>query len=164
QVASRVGARGVPLWRRSRRAGREAIAGGVVVLDTIGELASLYRLATIAFIGGSLVPAGGHNILEPAQAGVPVLVGPYTENFRDIVQIFRQTEAVVVVIPEAEQIAQCLLALLNDAEMRGALGHRARQTFESQAGATARTADALLQLLGVSPEVEESRPAERLAP
>src|SRR5262249_4716395 len=78
QVASLVESRGLPLWRRSRLAGHEAITGGVVLLDTIGELASLYRLATIAFIGGSLVPAGGHNILEPAQAGVPVLVGPYT--------------------------------------------------------------------------------------
>src|SRR5262245_24916265 len=63
QVASLVESRGLPLWRRSRLAGHEAIAGGVVLLDTIGELASLYRLATIAFIGGSIVPAGGHNIL-----------------------------------------------------------------------------------------------------
>lgn len=163
EVAALLEARGLPWWRRSRLAGHEAIAGGVVLIDTIGELASLYRLGTIALVGGSLVPAGGHNILEPAQAGVPVLVGPHTQNFRDIVHIFRQTEGIVVVIPEAEQIAQCFLALLNDAETRAALGHRARQTFESQAGATSRTADALLRLLGVRQSAEE-QPAEHLAP
>ncbi len=164
QVAALIESRGLPLWRRSQLAGHEAMAGGVLLLDSIGELASLYSLATIALVGGSLVPAGGHNILEPAQAGVPTLVGPHTENFRDIVQIFRQAEAVVVVIPRSEQIAQCLLALLSDADTRAELGKRARQTFESQAGATARTADALLGLLGVHAGSEKSRPAERLAP
>ena len=163
QVASLVESRGLALWRRSRLAGNEAIAGGVVLLDTIGELASLYRLGTVAFIGGSLVPAGGHNILEPAQAGVPVLVGPHTESFRDIVHIFRQADAVVVVRPHAEAIADCFLALIADPEKRAILGARALQAFQSQAGATQRTAEALLRLLGVRHTVEE-QPAERLAP
>ena len=63
----------------------ESLAGGVLLVDTIGELAALYALADIAFVGGSLVPRGGHNIIEPAQHGVAIVVGNHTENFRDIV-------------------------------------------------------------------------------
>ena len=164
QIAALIESRGLPLWRRSRLAGNEAIAGGVVLLDTIGELASLYRLGTLAFIGGSLVPAGGHNILEPAQAGIPVLVGPHTENFRDIVQIFREAEGMVVVPPQAEQIAETFLELLGDKEKHAGLAARARQAFESQAGATEKTAYALMRLLDVPSAAEEPEQAERLAP
>src|SRR5947208_11868062 len=73
------------------------LRSGVLLLDSIGELASLYALATIAFVGGSLVRRGGHNILEPAHFGVPIVVGPHTENFRDIISIFQQAEALRVV-------------------------------------------------------------------
>ena len=79
---------GIRFWRRSLWNG-EAIAGGVFLVDTIGELAALYALADVAFVGGSLVPRGGHNIIEPAQHGVPILVGNHTENFRDIVGLFQ---------------------------------------------------------------------------
>ena len=64
------------------------MTGGVLLLDTIGELAALYALADVAFVGGSLVQRGGHNILEPAQHGVATVVGNQTENFRDIVSLF----------------------------------------------------------------------------
>ena len=74
---------------RKRRRSR----AGVFLLDSIGELASLYEFADLAFIGGSLVPRGGHNVLEAAQFGTPILVGPHTENFRDIVEIFRRADA-----------------------------------------------------------------------
>ena len=76
-----------------------AIAGGIFLLDTIGELASLYEFADIAFVGGSLVPRGGHNVLEAAQFGTAILVGPHTENFRDIVDVFRKPDALRVVTP-----------------------------------------------------------------
>src|SRR2546423_7585756 len=73
---------GVPrlnFWRRSQLPIDAMLRSGVLLLDSIGELASLYALATIAFVGGSLVPRGGHNILEPAPFGVPIVVGPHTE-------------------------------------------------------------------------------------
>jgi 3-deoxy-D-manno-octulosonic-acid transferase len=123
----------------------ESLAGGVFLLDTIGELAALYALADIAFVGGSLVPRGGHNIIEPAQHGVPIVVGNHTENFRDIVSLFQRRDAVRIVGP-AELPLVFLDLLANDAERR-ALGQRAAETMRSQIGATARTAGELHELL-----------------
>ena len=93
------------------------------LLDSIGELASLYEFADLAFIGGSLVPRGGHNVLEAAQFGAPILVGPHTENFRDIIEVFRQADALRVVTPES--LTPTVLQLLEDHEGRAALGRRA---------------------------------------
>ncbi len=121
------------------------LQGSVLLLDTIGELAAIYRLATLAFVGGSLVPSGGHNILEPAQFGKAILVGPHTENFRDIVEIFRRAHAVRVV--SSQELEQKGWPLLDDDTTRNALGERARQVFESQTGARERTMDALKVLL-----------------
>jgi 3-deoxy-D-manno-octulosonic-acid transferase len=123
----------------------EPLAGGVLLLDTIGELAALYALADIAFVGGSLVPRGGHNIIEPAQHGVATVVGNHTENFRDIVSLFQSRNAVRVVGP-AELPLVLLELLVNDAE-RLALGRRAAEALLSQIGATARTASTLEELL-----------------
>ncbi len=133
--------------RFRRRSGwnGEALAGGVFLLDTIGELAALYALADVAFVGGSLVPRGGHNIIEPAQHGVATVVGNHTENFRDIVSLFQSREAVRIVGP-AELPLVFLELLANNAE-RIALGQRAAETMRSQIGATARTADELQRLL-----------------
>ncbi len=86
--------------RRSQWKEELPIAGGVFLLDSIGELASLYEFADLAFVGGSLVPRGGHNVLEAAQFGTPILVGPYTENFRDIIEFFRKADALRVVTPQ----------------------------------------------------------------
>ncbi len=125
----------------------EDLGGGVLLLDTIGELAALYALADIAFVGGSLVPRGGHNILEPAQRGVPIVVGQHTENFRDIVSLFRSRNAVRVAGPaELPLVFLDLLANDHDEERR-ALGQRAAETMRSQVGATARTVSALEELL-----------------
>jgi 3-deoxy-D-manno-octulosonic-acid transferase len=123
----------------------EPLTGGVFLLDTIGELAALYALADIAFVGGSLVPRGGHNIIEPAQHGVATVVGNHTENFRDIVSLFQSRDALRIVGPA--ELPLVLLELLgNDAERR-ALGQRAAETMRSQIGATARTAGELQELL-----------------
>ena len=130
--------------RRSRWNG-EPLAGGVLLLDTIGELAALYALADIAFVGGSLVPRGGHNIIEPAQYGVATVVGNHTENFRDIVSLFHSRDAVRIVGPA--ELPLVLLELLANDEERKALGQRAAETMRSQIGATARTADKLQELL-----------------
>jgi 3-deoxy-D-manno-octulosonic-acid transferase len=123
----------------------EPLTGGVFLLDTIGELAALYALADIAFVGGSLVPRGGHNIIEPAQFGVATVVGNHTENFRDVVGLFQSRDAVRIVGP-AELPLVLLELLANDVE-RKALGQRAAETMRSQIGATARTVGELQELL-----------------
>jgi 3-deoxy-D-manno-octulosonic-acid transferase len=134
----------IQFWRRSLWGG-EALTGGVLLLDTIGELAALYSLADVAFVGGSLVPRGGHNIIEPAQYGVATVVGNYTENFRDIVRLFQSRGAVRVVGPA--ELPLVLMELLADDKERKALGQRAAETMRSQVGATERTARELQELL-----------------
>lgn len=158
-VAELVRSSGLPLWRRSRLEAETPLRGGVLLLDTIGELASIYSLAALAFVGGSLVPKGGHNILEPAYFGVPILVGPHTENFRDIVARFRATDALRVVEAPGG-LAAALLALLGDTAAREALGRRAAEVFRAQVGATARTLAALDSLLGPPAPATEAASAQ----
>jgi 3-deoxy-D-manno-octulosonic-acid transferase len=123
----------------------ETLGGGVFLLDTIGELAALYALADIAFVGGSLVPRGGHNIIEPAWHGVAIVVGNHTENFRDIVSLFQGRDAVRIVGPA--ELPLVFLDLLANETERKALGRRAAETMRSQIGATARTVGELQELL-----------------
>lgn len=134
-------------YRRSLWRG-ESLAGSVLLLDAMGELAALYALADVAFVGGSLVPRGGHNIIEPAQYGAAIVVGPHTENFRDIVETFRCREALRVV--SAAELPVVLMDLFADPEQRAALGQRAAATIRSQTGATLRTLDAIQTLLPTS--------------
>ena len=144
QVAILLQQLGIRSYRRTRWAG-ETLAGGVFLVDSIGELAALYGLADVAFVGGSLVPRGGHNIIEPAQHGVAIVTGTFTENFRDIVALFQSREAVrIVTLAELPLTLMQLLA--NDAE-RHALGRRAEETIRSQMGATSRTLEGLRTLL-----------------
>jgi 3-deoxy-D-manno-octulosonic-acid transferase len=135
---------GIRYWQRSLWGG-ESLAGGILLLDTIGELASIYGLADVAFVGGSLVPHGGHNILEPAQHGVAIIVGNHTENFRDIVGLFQSRDAVRVAGPA--EFPLILLELLANQRERTALGRRAQETLRSQMGATGKTIQALERLL-----------------
>jgi 3-deoxy-D-manno-octulosonic-acid transferase len=124
----------------------EPIFGGtILLLDTIGDLASMYGIATAAFVGGSLVPKGGHNPLEPAQFAVPVVMGSSFENFRDVVEGMRATDAIRTVAPE--KLTETLIALLRDKEDAKALGERGRAAFEAQTGATKRAVQALTALL-----------------
>lgn len=144
EVAQLLERLGVPFRRRSRWNG-EALGGRVFLLDTIGELASLYGLADIAFVGGSLVARGGHNILEPAQHGAAIIVGNHTENFRDIIWLFQQNDAVRIVGPA--ELPLVWMELLSNDEARVALGRRAAETLKTQTGATERTLEALAKLL-----------------
>jgi 3-deoxy-D-manno-octulosonic-acid transferase len=146
-VAELLAGAGHPFWRRSQWNG-EPIARGVFLLDSIGELGSTYSLATMAFVGGSLVPKGGHNIIEPAQFGVPILTGPYTENFRDIVDIFARMNAVRTV--DSSTLATTILELLANEPARTALGQRGLAALQSQAGATGKTVAALRALLNAT--------------
>jgi 3-deoxy-D-manno-octulosonic-acid transferase len=146
QVAELVAASGIKFWRRSRWNATEPLGPGIFLLDTIGELASTYQLAAIAFVGGSLVAKGGHNILEAAQHGSAIVVGPYTENFRDMVTLFRRAGALVVAT--ADELAPTFLSLLADESRCRGLGARAREILRDNAGATSRTVSALQSLLG----------------
>jgi len=119
--------------------------GQIVLLDTIGELASFYSLASVAFIGGSLIPAGGHNPLEPAQFGVPIVMGPHYANFRAITEDLIAHNAIC--ITEKEKLAQVLLDLLCDRTEAKSMGERSRQVFDQQAGATGRCVAAIKELL-----------------
>jgi 3-deoxy-D-manno-octulosonic-acid transferase len=142
-------------WRSKPAAAlRPLAAGEIVLLDTIGELASVYSLATVAFVGGSLIPAGGHNPLEPAQFGVPIVMGPHYANFRSITDDLRARDAIR--IAAKEELAGELIKLLRDRSAAQAMGERARQVFDEQAGATGRCVDAVRELL--SAELVQERP------
>jgi 3-deoxy-D-manno-octulosonic-acid transferase len=118
----------------------------VVVLDTIGELAQLYQLGTVAFVGGSLVDQGGHNILEPAIFGKPILFGAHMQNFREIADAFIANDAAVEVHSERE-LEDALLALSTDPVRRARLGAAARALVEANRGAKEKTLSAIADLL-----------------
>jgi 3-deoxy-D-manno-octulosonic-acid transferase len=134
-------------WGSSGQAQFEA--GSVLLLDSIGELAAIYSLATVAFIGGSMIPAGGHNPLEPAQFRVPTVMGPYYENFREIVEKLKARQAIRILEPA--ELSAVLLTMLRDESTSRTMGDRAREIFQVEAGATARTVEALLALLPEKP-------------
>jgi 3-deoxy-D-manno-octulosonic-acid transferase len=118
----------------------------VVLLDTIGDLAAVYGVADVAFVGGSLVKRGGHNPLEPAQFGVPVVIGPSYENFRDIVMAMEKANAIRIV-QNREELGQAFAELLTNRKVAVAMGERGRALFERQQGATGRAVEAILAVL-----------------
>lgn len=127
----------------------------VLLLDTVGDLASVYGLADVAFLGGSLVRKGGHNPLEAARFGVPVLMGPNFENFREIVTEMLAAGGVEIV-HDGAALSRTLSRLLKDRVEADALGRRGQLVFERRSGATERTISALLALLaGTRPAVTE---------
>lgn len=121
-----------------RRSALGADAGlrlpGVLLVDSIGELAGLFRLADVVFMGGTLARRGGHNILEPAFFGRAIITGPHMENFPDIAEKFRAGEAIL----ECTELAAAVEKLLSDAELRARLGWRAQKLAVAEQGATAR--------------------------
>jgi 3-deoxy-D-manno-octulosonic-acid transferase len=117
----------------------------ILLLDTIGELAGVFELADLVFIGGSLVPAGGHNLLEPAYWSKVIAFGPHMENFRDIAKLFLDAGAAIQ-IRNPEELAHATW-LLENKEARERLGASARQVLEQNSGATARTLEGLRKYL-----------------
>ncbi|HXA18840.1 MAG TPA: 3-deoxy-D-manno-octulosonic acid transferase [Thermoanaerobaculia bacterium] len=118
----------------------------VLLLDTFGELAKIYRFATAAFIGGSLVRTGGHNPIEPAAAGVPVCFGPHMSNFREIARVFLRDGGAV----EARDTAAVFTfagRMLDDDAAQRAMSDRARRTVEQNRGAASRTGSRIVELL-----------------
>jgi 3-deoxy-D-manno-octulosonic-acid transferase len=117
-----------------------------VILDTIGELAQIYQIATAVFVGGSLVPAGGHNILEPAIHGKPIVVGPYMHNQKEIIEAFLASGAAIQVRSERE-LEQAIVTLMNDPVRRAKLGAAARALIDANRGAADKTLGVVGQLL-----------------
>ncbi len=132
--------------RRSELPIDEEPRADVVVLDTVGELAQLYQIATVVFVGGSLVDTGGHNILEPAIFGRPIVFGPHMQNFEEIARTFLSNGAAVQV-ETAEDLEQTLRHLLTDADERARLGTAARQLVEANRGAGEKTLAVVTSLL-----------------
>jgi 3-deoxy-D-manno-octulosonic-acid transferase len=145
-VAALLAESGIAWVRRSGGIGALK-PGQVVLLDTIGELASVYSLASVAFVGGSIAEAGGHNPLEPAQFGVPIVMGPHYVNFRAITDDLRAHDAVR--IAGREGLAAVLVDLLTHPDEARAMGDRARKVFEERAGATGKSVKAIQDVLGV---------------
>jgi len=122
------------------------LAADVVILDSIGELAHLYRIAWVVFVGGSLVPTGGHNILEPAVYAKPILFGPHMQNFREIAETFLAASAAVQVADE-RQLEEEWRSLAGDQARRTALGRAARAIVDDNLGAREKTLAAIMDLL-----------------
>jgi 3-deoxy-D-manno-octulosonic-acid transferase len=118
----------------------------VVVLDTIGELAQVYQVATVVFVGGSLVDVGGHNILEPAIFGRPIVFGPHMQNFAEIARTFLAHDAAVQVQSD-RGLEDALVALATDPVRRAGLGAAARALVESNRGARDRSLAAIAALV-----------------
>jgi 3-deoxy-D-manno-octulosonic-acid transferase len=136
--------RGLRVARRSR--GESVGDADVLLLDTLGELASLYSEADYAFVGGSLANWGGHNIIEPAFWGKPVLFGPHMQNFADIARIFLDAGAALQVRDEAE-LESSLRDLLARRERCEELSRKARAVVAENRGAASRAVSALKELL-----------------
>ena len=109
----------------------------VLLLDTMGELTAFYAASDTAFVGGSLVPVGGHNLLEPAALGLPVIAGPYQFNSPDVARALAQRGALITV-HDAQELSQAVARLLADADLRARLGDAARAAIDSHRGALAR--------------------------
>jgi 3-deoxy-D-manno-octulosonic-acid transferase len=149
EIAAMVEARGGAAVRRSELP-RPKRSDAVILLDTVGELAQLYTLADVVFVGGSLVPAGGHNMLEPAARGKPVLLGPHNENFRESSELLLGCGAAQSV-RNAVELGGKLTALLVDPPLRERLGAAGRAAVASRHGAVRETLDLAARFLA-SPE------------
>lgn len=128
------------------RSERIAAEGSILLLDTMGELAGLYALADLAFVGGSLVHLGGHNPLEPAASGIPVFFGPHMEDFADLTEdLLREKSAFQVA--DREELEAGLLGLLEDPAGRREKGRRAADFVAARQGVTARHLDLIKKVL-----------------
>ena len=137
---------GLRVMRRSALPVDAEPRADVVVLDSIGELAHLFHVADVVFVGGSLLDHGGHNILEPAVHGKPIVFGPYMQNFAEIAEAFLNNQAALE-IRDAAELAEVFVRLVGDSVERARLGAAARALVEANRGAKPRTLDAIAQLL-----------------
>jgi 3-deoxy-D-manno-octulosonic-acid transferase len=147
-VATLLARRGERFDRRSAAAPVRADAD-VLLVDSVGELAALYAAADVAFVGGSLVPVGGHNLLEPAALGVPGITGPYTANSREIAREL-MLRGGAVQVADAQTLANVLGQFFADPNMRRRAGASAREFVEAHRGTVARLIDLIDPLVASS--------------
>lgn len=152
EVASLLDKSGLGWTRRSSVPNESDRTCDVVLLDTIGELASVYFLGEIVFVGGSIAKSGGHNILEPAAAGAAIITGPHMHNFAAINQVFLDHDAIIQLPPgndsdTTSELARTFAKLLTDNQLRQELKERAKQVLKQNLGATDRTLDHLEPIL-----------------
>jgi 3-deoxy-D-manno-octulosonic-acid transferase len=146
-VAERLRAEGIAFARRSQGAPPLFQGCNVLLVDTLGELVDFYATAEVAFVGGTLVPdVGGHNLLEPAAMGVPVICGPHTQNAPQVAALLREAGALQVV-EDAAGLTAALERLLGDVETRIAAGEAGRAVVESNRGAVARCLELISAVL-----------------
>jgi 3-deoxy-D-manno-octulosonic-acid transferase len=150
-VADLLSSQGLRFTRRSSGVLPDA-ATPVVLVDSVGELAALYASADVAFVGGSLVPIGGHNLLEPAALGVPVLTGPYHSNGKDIARLLLEQGAALQVV-DARELGAAVARLMADPKERRRIGAIGQHIVESNRGSVAR----LLEL--IEPLLSRPRPS-----
>jgi len=135
-VTETINSRGFDIVRRSQLQTAQRRAP-VLLLDTIGELAGIFEYADVVYMGGTLVRAGGHNILEPARHAKPIVFGPHMENFRDIARVFLDGEAAIR-IEHASELAEAVAGILSDPQRSAALGRNALAIIRQNTGATER--------------------------
>ena len=168
-VEAMVQAKGLPVQRCSAigtASASQPIGPRVLLLDSRGELAALYREAVVAFVGGTLVPVGGHNLLEPAQWATPVLFGPYTDHCEEIAALLIKAGGGRRVFT-AEALRQQVIGLFSDCNERERMGRSARQMLEENQGALQQTLEAINPLLAQQQGADvvsfEGRPASLIA-
>jgi 3-deoxy-D-manno-octulosonic-acid transferase len=161
EVAELVKASGLSWVRRTNAPAAIDAGAEVILLDTIGELPSTYSLASVVFVGGSIVDRGGHNVLEPAAHGVAIVTGAHTHNFHAIVALLTEANAILQLAPlEGEEavigLSEALRRLLVNAEWRSELGNRAKQLVAANQGATEKTMK-LIAPLFTQPQSDSSQ-------
>lgn len=145
EVEQLLSEKGLPFEKFSQL--KESISEDVLLVDTLGELSSLYFYGDIVFVGGSLVPLGGQNMLEPALCGKPVLFGPSVENFREAARILTEGGGALMVA-NSDELGEALIKLLDDPSLTLSMGARAKASVENHTGATEKTINALARFLG----------------
>jgi len=161
EVASLIQSSGLSWARRTNSPDANDRSATVILLDTIGELPATYSLATVVFVGGSIVDKGGHNVLEPAAVGSAVVTGAYTHNFQTIVDLMQEAGAIVQLPPvegaaAAAELTRAFAKLLGNTSERAELGRRAKELVTNNQGAASRTMKLIAPLLSAT-QRESSR-------
>ncbi len=138
---------GIRVFRRTKMGNHNEVPGPrVMILDTRGELAQVYKLASLTFVGGTLVPMGGHNLLEPARWAKPVYFGPYTDHCQEIATLLIDSGGGVQVQNEKELLASFMRGL-NDPEWRERMGHAAKGVVQKNQGVVQRNLDLISRFI-----------------
>lgn len=136
EVAALLEHAGIPFRRRTTLDGTGTLPkGGALLVDTVGEMMNLYALSDIAFVGGSLVPTGGHNLLEPASLGIPCLFGPHMDNFREIAALVLGYDAGIRIDTPPQLVERCR-ELISNGDLRRQLGQNGLRMMAENGGAT----------------------------